>query len=64
MLVEEMKHPEIQELPVLEIDKAIKATQDYVHELEEMKSTGLTNKQAERLIRFTQELTSATENEE
>ncbi len=64
MLVEEMKPLEIYELPVLDIDKAIKATQDYVRELEEMKSMGLTNKQAERLTRFTQELSSAADNEE
>lgn len=59
-----MERPEIYELPVLDIDKAIKATQDYVRELEEMKSVGLTDKQAERLTRFTQELSSATDNEE
>lgn len=64
MLVEEVKRPEIHELAVLDIDKAIKATQDYVSELKEMKSMGLTNKQAEELIRFTQELTSATDSEE
>lgn len=59
-----MERSEIYELPVLDIDKAIKATQDYVRELEEMKSVGLTDKQAERLTRFTQELSSATDNEE
>jgi len=51
-----MKYPEIYELPKLDIDKAIKVTNDYMMEFEKLKSEGLTNKQAERLLSFTSDL--------
>ena len=59
-----MKRPEINELPMLNIEKAIKATQDYARELDELKHEGLSNKQAERLVAFTQELISVSDSEE
>ena len=59
-----MKRQEIYELPMLDIDKAIKASQDYIKELEELKQEGLTNKQAERLCKFAQELIPSPDSEE
>jgi len=59
-----MNYPETSELPMLDIDKAIKASKDYMMEFEELKSEGLTNKQAERLLRFTHELVFISESEE
>jgi hypothetical protein len=53
-----------QELPMLDIEKAIKATRDHAKELDELKNEGLTTKQAEALIKFTQELISPSEGEE
>jgi len=58
-----MEHVENPELPLLNLEKAIKATHDYIKELEELKSEGLTEKQAATLIKFTQELISPTETE-
>jgi len=51
-----MKRPEVSELAMLDIDKAIKVSKDYMKEFERLKSEGLTDKQAERLLRFTMEL--------
>jgi len=54
---------EIPELPVLNIEKALKALQNYTKELEELKNDGLTDKQAKTLIKFTQELIPTVETE-
>jgi hypothetical protein len=61
--VKEMQHIENPELPALNLEKAIKVTHDYMTELEELKSEGLTEKQATTLIKFTKELISPTETE-
>jgi hypothetical protein len=58
-----MEHVENPELPSLNLEKAIKSTHDYIEELEELRSEGLTEKQAKTLIKFTQELTSSNETE-
>jgi len=62
-LVKEVEPSEIPELPVLNIEKASKALQHYTKELEELKSEGLTDRQAKALIKFTQELISPMETE-
>jgi len=59
-----MKRPEIPELPMLDIDKAIRVSRDYMREFEKLKSEGLTDKQAERLLKLTQELLPTTESDE
>jgi len=61
--MKEMEHIENPVLPVLNLEKAIKATHDYIKEIEELKSEGLTDKQAETLTKFTQELISPKKTE-
>jgi len=61
--VKEVEPCEIPELPVLNIEKALKALQNYTKELEELKSDGLTDKQAKVLIKFTHELIPTVETE-
>jgi hypothetical protein len=59
-----MEPPKIDELPMLDIEKAMKVAQDYVAELEELKCEGLTEKQTTALAKFTQEIISGIESEE
>jgi len=49
---------------MLDIDKAMKVTENYVAGLEELKREGLTEKQATALAKFTQEILSGTDSEE
>jgi hypothetical protein len=56
-----MKHIEIPKVPALNLEKAIKATDDYLKELEQMKDEGLTDKQATALVKLTEELIPPTE---
>jgi len=58
-----MEPIEIDRIPVLNIEKAIKAVQNYIQELEDQKTEGLTDKQAQALNKFTQELLSQNEAE-
>jgi len=51
------------EIPALDIEKAIKAVQNYKQELEDKKIEGLTDKQAQALDKFEQELLSQNEAE-
>jgi len=51
------------EIPMLNVEKAVKALQDYIKELEELKSEELTDKQAKALIRFAEGLISSNESE-
>jgi hypothetical protein len=55
-LVKKMERPKSYEIPILDIDKAIKVTKVYVMELEKLNSEGLSDKQAEVLAKFAQEL--------
>jgi hypothetical protein len=55
-----MENPE---LPMFDVEKAMKALQDYTKELEDMKCEGLTQKQAKALVRFEEELISPIESE-
>ena len=50
-----MENPE---LPMFDVEKAMKALQDYTKELKDMKCEGLTHKQAKSLVRFEEELIS------
>jgi len=59
-----MECPHTFEMPMLDIEKAMKVTQDYVSGLEELKRERLTEKQASALARFTQEILSGTDSEE
>ena len=52
-LVKEMENPEF---PSFNIEKAMKALQEYKEETEEMRCEGLTDKQASALINLTKEL--------
>jgi len=54
---------EVPELPALNIEKALKALQNYTKELEELKNEGLTDKQSKTLIKFTQEFIPTVETE-
>ena len=58
-----MEPIETPELPVLNVEKAIKSLQDYINELEEQKSEELTDKQVKALSKFVQGLVSETETE-
>ena len=55
-----MENPE---LPMFDVEKAMKALQDYTKELEDMKCEGLTQKQAKALVTFEEELISPNESE-
>jgi hypothetical protein len=54
---------EIPEFPILHGEKAIKALQDYIRELEEQKNEELTDKQAKAMIQLAQGLISTIETE-
>ena len=55
-----MENPE---LPMFDVEKAMKALQDYTKELNDVKCEGLTQKQAKALITFEEELISTIESE-
>jgi len=63
LLARKMEPSEIEEIPALNIEKAIKAVQNYIKELEDQKTEGLTDKQTQALNKFTQESLSQNEAE-
>jgi len=58
-----MEPIEIDGIPALNVEKAIKAVQNYIQELEDQKTEGLTDKQAQALNKFTKEILSQNETE-
>jgi len=59
-----MERPKSYELPMLDIDKAMKVTRNYLAELDELKREGLTEKQSAALAKLAQEIISGTESKE
>ena len=55
-----MENPELQ---MFDVEKAMKALQDYTKELEDLKCEGLTQKQTKALVTFEEELISPIESE-
>ena len=49
------------ELPMFDVEKAMKAIQDYTKELEDTKCEGLTQKQAKALVTFEEEFIANNE---
>jgi hypothetical protein len=62
-LARKMESTEVDKLPELDVEKAMKAVQNYKQELENLKTEGLTDKQAQALAKFTQEILSPNEAE-
>lgn len=61
LLARKMEPTGIDKLPELDVEKAMKAVQNYNQDLENLKTEGLTDKQAQALVKFTQDILSPNE---